>query len=221
MPTCRARASAGRARRPQSRRRARAWRRADDHLVSAAHQPRAPRQVGARANARQQVPPPPPNVPSCRPTISRNDGLTLRQRLEQHRSKPECASCHNRHGPAGLRPGEFRRHRPLADRASRATPSTPRASCPSGEKFNGPAELKNVLLGTQGRVPEQFVAQDARLCLGPRAQPVRPVRGATETHRKPLGSAMATDPSMLIEQDRAELSVPPSLREEVKAGPAN
>jgi hypothetical protein len=46
------------------------------------------------------IPPPPPDVPDL------DDGHelkgTLRQRLEQHRANPNCASCHDRMDPLGL-----------------------------------------------------------------------------------------------------------------------
>ena len=47
-------------------------------------------------------PPPPPNVPP----LKENDGKTrptaLRERMEQHRSNPVCASCHARMDPLGF-----------------------------------------------------------------------------------------------------------------------
>ena len=47
-------------------------------------------------------PPPPPNVPP----LEENDGTgtptSLRERMEQHRSNPVCASCHTRMDPLGF-----------------------------------------------------------------------------------------------------------------------
>ena len=47
-------------------------------------------------------PPPPPNVPA----LEENDGtgtpMSLRDRMEQHRSNPVCASCHQRMDPLGF-----------------------------------------------------------------------------------------------------------------------
>ena len=42
------------------------------------------------------VPPPPPNAGVLPEDDKLHDGLTLRQRLEQHRTNPECAACHQR-----------------------------------------------------------------------------------------------------------------------------
>jgi mono/diheme cytochrome c family protein len=49
-------------------------------------------------------PPPPPNVPDLEATAEAEDGRlrTVRERLEQHRSDPACASCHRMIDPLGL-----------------------------------------------------------------------------------------------------------------------
>ena len=49
-------------------------------------------------------PPPPPNVPSFEATRPVKDGrlLTVRERMEAHRSNPACASCHRMIDPIGL-----------------------------------------------------------------------------------------------------------------------
>src|SRR6185436_2873476 len=44
-------------------------------------------------------PPPPPNVPELKETQLTG---TLRQRMEQHRENPTCASCHARMDPLGF-----------------------------------------------------------------------------------------------------------------------
>jgi hypothetical protein len=43
--------------------------------------------------------PPPPNVP---PLGENTEGLTLRQRIEQHRSAPACSGCHAKIDPWGV-----------------------------------------------------------------------------------------------------------------------
>lgn len=49
------------------------------------------------------IPPdPPPNVPPLRPTGRSVAGETMRQRMEEHRSNPACASCHRMMDPIGL-----------------------------------------------------------------------------------------------------------------------
>ena len=49
-------------------------------------------------------PPPPPDVPELEATESAGDGrfLTVRERMERHRSNPSCNSCHRMIDPIGL-----------------------------------------------------------------------------------------------------------------------
>lgn len=90
-----------------------------------------------------RVPPPPPNVPALADDQS-VEGLTLRQRLERHRTDPNCASCHDRMDPLGFALERFdnlgRWRNELAGQ-----PIDAAGKLPSGETFDGPAELKEVL----------------------------------------------------------------------------
>ena len=87
-------------------------------------------------------PPPPPNVPELPETTLTG---TLRQRLEQHRESPSCASCHARMDPIGFgfenfdavgvwraKDGDF--------------PIDPAGQLVSGESFRGSADLTAVLM---------------------------------------------------------------------------
>ena len=50
-------------------------------------------------------PPPPPNVPALEETSGTSDSgraLSVRERMEQHRSNPQCTSCHRVIDPLGL-----------------------------------------------------------------------------------------------------------------------
>jgi hypothetical protein len=48
------------------------------------------------------VPPPPPNVNLAGVSMAKEQGLTQRQALEQHRQDPTCNSCHQLMDPIGL-----------------------------------------------------------------------------------------------------------------------
>jgi hypothetical protein len=91
-----------------------------------------------------RVPPPPPNVPALED--SRNDeAMTLRERLEIHRQNPDCAACHNRMDPLGFGLENFDglgRWR-LTDEGLEIDAS---GTLPTGESFQGPGELKQILL---------------------------------------------------------------------------
>jgi len=49
-------------------------------------------------------PPPPPGVPDLEETAEVEEGrrLTVRERMEEHRSNPQCRSCHRMMDPIGL-----------------------------------------------------------------------------------------------------------------------
>lgn len=92
-----------------------------------------------------RVPPPPPNVPALEEAGHGDDSLSLRQRLELHRKNPECASCHDRMDPLGFGLENF-------DAIGRwrvddgGVPIDAEGTLPSGDKFVGAQELKQVLL---------------------------------------------------------------------------
>jgi hypothetical protein len=50
----------------------------------------------------QDIPPPPPGVDTSLPEPDPDKPLTLRERLEEHRTNPECAGCHSRMDPIGF-----------------------------------------------------------------------------------------------------------------------
>jgi hypothetical protein len=89
-------------------------------------------------------PPPPPDVPELPENKEKLQG-TLRQRLEQHRKDPACANCHAKMDPLGLAFENYDaigRFRAKEDGAE----IDPSGVLPNGQKFNGPAELKKILL---------------------------------------------------------------------------
>jgi hypothetical protein len=93
-----------------------------------------------------EVPPPPPDVPVLEERKKKDgDDLTVRQLLEKHRSNPECASCHSRMDPLGFGLENFD---PLGRwRTEQAgKPIDTVGVLPTGEKFDGPIELKKILL---------------------------------------------------------------------------
>lgn len=96
-------------------------------------------------------PPPPPNVPSLKED-SNTKTLTMRQRMEQHRANPVCATCHQMMDPLGFALENF-------DAIGRwrvteaGKPIEAGGVMPDGAQFNGPGELRKILLGRK----EQFV----------------------------------------------------------------
>ncbi len=110
------------------------------------------------------VPPPPPNVPALEATTSEKT-LTLRQRLEEHRTKPECAACHNRMDPLGFGLENFDalgRWRQM-DAGIEIDAS---GKLPSGEAFSGATELKALILARSGEFERHFVRKLLGFTLG-------------------------------------------------------
>jgi hypothetical protein len=98
-------------------------------------------------------PPPPPNVPSLR-----NDEdvlkLSMRQRMDLHRTDPVCASCHKIMDPLGFALENFDAiGRWRTDNLDRTSIDVS-GKLPNGTEFNGAVELREIVLGQQR---EQFV----------------------------------------------------------------
>ena len=90
-------------------------------------------------------PPPPPNVPE----LDKNDGKpltgSLRQRMEQHRVNPACANCHASMDPLGFAFENFNAIGGYRQKDGEFD-IDPSGVLPGGKAFQGPAELKAILL---------------------------------------------------------------------------
>ncbi len=91
-------------------------------------------------------PPPPPDVPPLKEDAKSADGLSLRQRMEQHRANPSCAVCHQRMDPLGFGFENFDAVGAWRDRDGK-TPIDPSGVLPDGKSFQGVAGLKAILKG--------------------------------------------------------------------------
>lgn len=90
-------------------------------------------------------PPPPPNIPQLEDSITGDQPQTVRQALEAHRSKAECASCHDKIDPLGFAFENYDaigRWRELEGELEIDASGT----LPEGQSFTGPEELKTLLL---------------------------------------------------------------------------
>jgi Protein of unknown function (DUF1592)/Protein of unknown function (DUF1588)/Protein of unknown function (DUF1587)/Protein of unknown function (DUF1585)/Protein of unknown function (DUF1595)/Ca-dependent carbohydrate-binding module xylan-binding/Cytochrome C oxidase, cbb3-type, subunit III len=92
-------------------------------------------------------PPPPPNVPELKEAEGKLEG-TLRQRMEQHRANPACASCHTQMDALGFGLENFD---PVGQWRTKDGGQEVDASgeLPGGVAFKTPAELKSILKGRE------------------------------------------------------------------------
>jgi len=89
-------------------------------------------------------PPPPPNVPPLAEGPAQ-ESHTVRERLAQHRANPACASCHSRIDPLGFALENYDvLGRWRSEEAGK--PVDAKGELPDGTTFDGPEQLKAVLL---------------------------------------------------------------------------
>jgi hypothetical protein len=90
-------------------------------------------------------PPPPPDVPALDEKPKSTQPLTLRQRMEQHRNNPVCASCHAQMDPFGFALDNFD---PVGNWRldDNGAPINARVALQDGTEFAGPDGVRKILL---------------------------------------------------------------------------
>jgi hypothetical protein len=90
-------------------------------------------------------PPPPADVPDLKPHGKDGRLLSMREQMAAHRANPICASCHARMDPIGF---ALENYDAVGRWRTKDAGAVIDASgkLPDGTKFNGPAELKKILL---------------------------------------------------------------------------
>jgi hypothetical protein len=89
-------------------------------------------------------PPPPADVPAF-PENKKDEARSVRERLEQHRANPTCASCHARMDGLGFGLENYDAIGRWRDTDGEASVDSS-GEMPTGERFDGPAELRSILL---------------------------------------------------------------------------
>jgi mono/diheme cytochrome c family protein len=105
-------------------------------------------------------PPPPPNVPALADAGDAGAPASVRERLEQHRRNPVCASCHAQMDPLGFALENFDalgKWRTVEGHT--AIDAT--GVLPDGTRFSGPVEFRKILLARQ----DEFVGTVAEKLL--------------------------------------------------------
>jgi hypothetical protein len=90
------------------------------------------------------LPPPPPNVEALPDDERPVEGKSIRQRLEAHRTRAECAGCHSKIDPIGFALENFDPVGSWRDQIH-GQPVDAAGTLPGGETFRGPGELKTIL----------------------------------------------------------------------------
>jgi hypothetical protein len=111
-------------------------------------------------------PPPPPNVPTLPDRGDAGEAASVRERLELHRRNPACASCHSRMDPLGFaleRYDAVGRWRTDGDEGTHIDTA---ASLPDGTTFDGPAELRQLLVSRQDEVANTVATKLLTYALG-------------------------------------------------------
>ncbi|HEX8912225.1 MAG TPA: DUF1592 domain-containing protein, partial [Humisphaera sp.] len=117
-------------------------------------------------------PPPPPNAGEIQPNAA-GKNLTVRQRLEMHRSESTCASCHAKIDPLGLALENYDAIGAWRDRQNgegfkglKAPAIDASGKLPNGKTFSTPAEFKQVLLADRDRFARAFSQKVLTYALG-------------------------------------------------------
>jgi len=120
-------------------------------------------------------PPPPPDVPALNEKTNPDKPLTLRERMEQHRNNPVCASCHAQMEPYGFALDNFD---PVgAWRVDdNGAPINAKVALPDKTEFEGPGGVRNVLMNREQIIVHNFTEKLFIYALGrsirPQDQPV-------------------------------------------------
>jgi hypothetical protein len=110
-------------------------------------------------------PPPPPNVPLLEEDAETAQPQSLRERLEKHREDPTCATCHDRIDPLGFSLENYdvlgRWRDTVGDQKVDA-----RATMPDGTEFEGPEQLKQILMDRKDQIVRHLTKKMMGYALG-------------------------------------------------------
>jgi hypothetical protein len=119
------------------------------------------------------VPPPPPNVPPLEPVKCEDDcvnkaktAVGMRQTILAHRANPACTACHKLMDPIGFALEHFDWTGRWRDKEFDGAAIDDSGSLPSGEKFTGPAELRQMLMNRKDEFVRQLTGKVLGYALG-------------------------------------------------------
>jgi hypothetical protein len=119
------------------------------------------------------VPPPPPNVPPLEPVKCLDNcvetaktAVGMRQKILSHRVNTACSACHNLMDPMGFALEHFDWTGRWRDKEFDGAPIDTTGALPSGEKFDGAAQLRQVLMDKKDDFLRQLTGKVLGYALG-------------------------------------------------------
>jgi hypothetical protein len=112
-------------------------------------------------------PPPPPNVPFLKEDAAHGK-LTMRQRMEEHATSPQCAVCHKIMDPIGFALENLDGIGMWRDLGGDEGTEeiNPNGVLPDGTRFDGPAGLRDVLVSRRDLFVQNFVERLLTYAIG-------------------------------------------------------
>jgi mono/diheme cytochrome c family protein len=158
-------------------------------------------------------PPPPPDVPALEQTDANVGGklLSVRERMEEHRKNPACASCHRVIDPLGLALENFDVTGRWRIKDS-GKPVDATGVMYDGTKLDGPASLRAALLSHQDVFLETFTENLMMYALGRRIEfydmpAIRAIaRGASRNDNRISGFILGIVKSGAFQMTRSEVT---------------
>jgi hypothetical protein len=111
------------------------------------------------------VPPPPPDVPSLREDAQTRN-LSMRERMEMHRSNPVCATCHRLMDPLGLAMENYDAVGAWRTVNTDGTPIDASGQLPNGTHFEGPGQLREAIWQDREQFAITFIERLFTYALG-------------------------------------------------------
>ena len=110
----------------------------------------------------REIPNPPDDIPQLAKDEANKEGLSMRQLVDQHRSDPSCASCHQKIDPYGFALEAYDPIGRLREKDLNGNPIDARTELPDGKTLEGLKGLQDYLMECK----EEFLLQFCRKLLG-------------------------------------------------------
>ena len=111
-------------------------------------------------------PAPPPDVPELPGEKEGGKAASMRERMEKHRSNPACASCHAQMDPLGFALENFDAIGRWRTTSEANTPVDASGMLPDGTMFDGPAELRQLLVSRRDEFARTVIEKMLVYALG-------------------------------------------------------